>query len=121
MPLMPSPGKPNTRRTPHAASRCNKKSLTFMTMLLPPARAGSVSVGRERDRAQERVGRLPGVQTRMLHDERDVRLDERRVIRPLRNRLRLDELVEPEVLGATRGHGDPVRSDRLTIGEEHEY
>ena len=76
------------------------------------------SVAVEGDRGHECVLRLPGVQTRVLHDDRDVRLDQARVVGRERHRLGVLEVVEPQVERPPGRHRRAVRPGGLPVLEE---
>lgn len=63
----------------------------------------------------ERVRRLARIQSRMLNDYRHIGLNQAGVIRPVRNRLGISQVVEADMFGAARFHGDFVRPNRLAV------
>src|SRR5437868_5478240 len=60
---------------------------------------------------------LPRVEARVLHDDRDVALEDAGVVGAPRDRLRIAEVVEAQVFGAPRRHGNAIRPGRLAIAE----
>src|SRR5690606_26432392 len=77
------------------------------------------SVRREGDRGHQRVLGLARIQARVLDHDRHVRLDHAGERSVLRDRLRILERVEAQVVRTPRRHGDGVRAGRLAVGEEH--
>src|SRR5689334_17098107 len=75
------------------------------------------SLGRERDRAEERVLCLTRVEPAVLHDDGHVRPDDARVFRVTRHWLRVAQLVEALMQGSLGGHLQPVWPDGLAVLE----
>src|SRR5690349_12469505 len=66
---------------------------------------------------EQRVLGLPRIETRVLHDDGDVALEDARVVGALRDRLRIAEVVEAKMFGAARADGHAVRPGRLAVAE----
>src|SRR5579862_4402421 len=81
-----------------------------------PVTFSGFSVSRRGQQADFGVARI---KTRMLHDNRNVRLEDRRIIGVARNRRGIFEVVEAKMQRAPRRHGDAIRSDRLAIGKKY--
>src|SRR5205085_11985450 len=64
---------------------------------------------------EQRVLGLPRIETRVLHDDGNVTLEDARVVGALRDRFRIAEVVEAEVFGAARADGHAVGAGRLAI------
>jgi len=61
---------------------------------------------------------LARIEPRVLHDDRNVRLDEAGVVGISWDRLRVGEVIEAEVPRAPRGNGHSERSGRLAVAVE---
>src|SRR5690625_2267266 len=73
------------------------------------------------DGAQQGVLGLPAVQSRMLHDYREIGTDDAREVLPLRDGFRVVQLVEAQVYRALGGNGHPVGAGRLAVAEVDRY
>lgn len=69
------------------------------------------------DRGDDAVGRLPCIQPRVLHDDRLVGFNEGGKAGAARHRRRILQVVEAQVTGASRRHGDPAGTHRITVFE----
>ena len=79
------------------------------------SRASGFRIGDGREQAHFGV---PGIQPRVLHDDRHVGLEHRRIVGVARDRRRVVEIVEAQMQRAPRRDRDPIRADRLAIGEK---
>jgi hypothetical protein len=59
------------------------------------------------------------IKTRVLHYNRNVRLEDRRIIGVARHRRWIFEIVEAQMQRAPRPDCNPIRSDGLAVGKKH--
>src|SRR6185437_206943 len=97
---------------------CSTRALADLAAMLIDGPGKSVSSGIS-DCAQERVGILARIQPCVLDDHGHVGFDDARKLGTLRNRLRLLQIVEPNMLRPPSRHCDFVGPSRLPVGEEH--
>jgi len=70
-------------------------------------------------RAQERIFGLTRIQSRMLHDDRNIRLDNACKVGVVRYGFWVGEVVEADMLCSSRRHGYVIRAPGLAIGVEN--
>src|SRR6185437_14550677 len=117
IPLIPSPGSPKIILTPQSISVSIKISAAVFAKSITSRHArATISVACKRNRAQQCVRRLPGIETRMLHHDGNIRFNHARIIcSPWK--LRVEQIVKAQVFCSLSRNVDHVGTQRLAIAE----
>src|SRR5262249_20339323 len=97
-------------------SRCEKFHAAPAAVKTESHGRSALRVG---DRRQQRDFRAARIKTRVLHDDRYVPFQYRRIVGIARDRRGLAQIVETKMQWAARADRHAVRADGLPVGEEN--